>query len=346
MLGRSDYVIAWRGHHAGSVPPGEPVPDALRSVPGVHGAPAPDATAQAELFARWERAPASHVLDCGLDLGGEVLPYAIYVPRDYLEHPERPRPVLVLLPGGHGDRSRWFLTPLPTPSMIPGTGGLEIRRRVDAWSAAHPTAAPPLVVGLDRHEPRGGLGAFVVGALRRHLLEVWLPGQREATTAWGVASISSGCVTILRVLHGHPDAFDYSEFLSPYVHPRGFRLAELGHGPTRDAWLREAARLHREGRAHWHFSVGEADDHFPRVQALHRVLVDGGVFPRVSAPSREDCARGRHGRLTCVHASPGLRSVPRTGHSYLALLPTFPWSLNWLLAGLSGSQERRAQAPR
>jgi hypothetical protein len=301
---------------------------------------------QARTFARWASALDSHVLDCGLDLGSEVLPYTIYLPRDYLEHPERPRGVLFLLPGGHGDRSRWFLTPLPTPSMIPGTGGLEIRRRVDAWSAAHPTAVAPLVVGLDRHEPRGGLGPFLSELFRRHLTETWLPAQAPGRTAWGVASISSGCVTILRVLRAHPSAYDLAEFLSPYVHPRGFRVAELGHGESRDAWLREVAALHRAGRVRWHFSVGEADDHFPRVQALHEVLVRGGVFPRVREPTREDCTRSRHGSRYCVHAVPGLRSVPRTGHSYLALLPTFPWSLDMLLGGLSDAQARRtAETP-
>ncbi len=354
-LARTAYLEKWTPLFHGQLAPGEPLPERHRELPRASGEDPPTLDDQQRVLTWQSRPRVSHVMDCALPVPDEsradrilrTTSYAIYLPADYLDHPTRPRPILMLVSGGNGNRTRWFLTPSSTTGMIPGTGGLEVRARVDAWAAAHPRDAPPIVVGLDGSSEQfpNGMWAFIGRELPEHLLATYLPGHPRGAIALGVESISSGAVEVAHALRADPGAFNTVGFLSPYVHPNGLNLdSAFGAATARRQLFQEFARRHAEGVFAMRFSIGLLDDHFPRTWAWYRMLCDAGLFARVESPTLDRCsASARHQNAdTCWSVWPGFYGVPHECHNYRALLPTFGPQFEWELETLTAIQRRLA----
>lgn len=354
-LARTAYLEKWAPLFHGRLAPGEPVPERHRELPRASGEDPPSLDDQQRILT-WQSQPrVSHVMDCALPVPDEsradrvlrTTSYSIYLPADYLDHPRRARPILMLVSGGNGNRTRWFLTPSSTTGMIPGTGGLEVRSRVDAWAAAHPGEAPPIVVGLDGSSEQfpNGMWAFIGRELPEHLLATYLPGHARASIAIGIESISSGAVEVVHALRADPAAFNTVGFLSPYVHPNGVNLSSaFGSATARRQLFLEFARRHREGVFAMRFSIGLLDDHYPRTWAWYQLLCDAGLFARAEHPTLDRCSpAARHQNAdTCWSVWPGFYGVPHECHNYRALLPTFGPQFEWELETLTAIQRRLA----
>jgi hypothetical protein len=350
QLAQSVYLAKWMQNFHGTFAEGEPVPHTDRFLPGQRRGH--DDTPTREDHARldrWESPYVSHVMDCSVPvlLAGRTdgtfrsTPYAIYLPADYLETPTRPRPVLVLVSGGNGDRTRWFLTPIREDGEVPATGGLRVRGRADDWARRHPGLATPIVIGLDGDGDQfhNGLGVFVGRELIEHVIATYLPHQTRATTPYGVESISSGAVGVVQHLRYHSGAFNTLGFLSPYVHPNGIDPAfSLGTGRDKDDLYRSLVARHRRGLFALRISVGAVDDHYSRVVGWYREFVRYGLFPAMGEATYERCdpPEGPHPESRCVGVWPGLYRYPRVGHHYKALLPSFPVQFEWELDTLTG----------
>jgi hypothetical protein len=353
VLARTDYLVKWAPLFHGTLGPGDPAPRVRRVVPSATGANPPTAEDQQRLVA-WQTAPrTSHVMDCTLPVADasrddhplRTTTYAVYLPADYLDHPTRPRPVLMLVSGGNGNRTRWFLTPTSDRGTIPGTGGLVVRNRVDAWSAAHPDAAPPIVIGLDGSSSQfpNGMSTFIARELPEHVLATYLPGHARGEIAFGVESISSGAVEVARALRVDAHAFNTVGFLCPYTHPNGVHLpSTFGPAAHRDAMFRSLGEQHRAGTFAMRFSVGDMDDHYPRTWALYRRLADAGLFPQPGAATLERCTHAdwRPSPGHCWQVWPGFHLLPGEFHNYHALLPSFGPQFEWELEALAAIQSR------
>ncbi len=357
-LARTQYLSKWKPLFHGELAPGEPFPDINRELPRATGELAPDQDDHQKLLAWQSRPYVSHVMDCALPVADEsredrilrTTSYAIYLPADYFEHPTRARPVLLLVSGGNGNRTRWFLTPSSSEGIIPGTGGLEVRSRVDTWASAHPDDPAPIVVGLDGSSEQfpNGMWAFIGRELPEHLLATYLPGHERATIALGVESISSGAVEVAHALRENPEAFNTVGFLSPYVHPHGLSISSaFGSATARAALFRTFAERHNQGVFAMRFSIGMLDDHYPRTWEWYRLLVAAGLFPREDHPTRDHCREGTRepDADSCWTVYPGFHIVPHQCHNYRALLPTFGPQFEWELETLTAIQ-RRLDDPR
>ncbi len=358
-LARTEYLLKWVPLFHGHLAPGEPLARVDRGLPRASGEEPPDEEDQRRLL-DWQGSPrVSHVMDCALpvaDLSRKDHPlrtasYAIYLPADYLDHPARARPVLMLVSGGNGNRTRWFLTPTSDRGVVPGTGGLAVRRRVDEWIAAHPEAPPPIVIGLDGSSSQfpNGMAAYIARELPEHVLATYLPGHARAEIAFGVESISSGAVEVARALRADAGAFNTTGFLCPYVHPNGLSVdATFGPRSARDALFQTLAQRRREGTFAMRFSIGAKDDHYPRTWAWYRLLVSAGLFPRPGDAAYERCDEGtrRPGPERCWSTWEGFFLLPHEFHNYRALLPSFGPQFEWELEALADIQRRLGPSPR
>lgn len=358
-LAATSYLVRWVPQFRGRLPPGDAVPDVGRFLPGQRaGADDPPTLDDQQRLLTWQSEPrVSHVMDCVLRVPipgagrDRSTTYAIYLPADYLDHPTRPRPIILLVSGGNGNRTRWFLTPARSDGETPGTGGLEVRRRVDAWAAAHPGAAVPIVVGLDGTSDQfpNGMWAFLEHELPDHLVATYLPEHPRARIPLGVECISSGCAELSLALRVNPYAFHAVGLLSPYVHPSGIDLGTtFGTGPQRAALFRTLAARHREGSFEMRFSVGNLDDHLPRARQWFEMLKSYGLFPSVESPAYSNCQmrRARPHSSHCTATWPGFWLYPNVAHHYRALIPAFPPALDWQLETLTAMVDRLQHGPR
>ncbi len=358
-LAATSYLVRWVPQFRGRLPPGDAVPDVARYLPGQRAVfdDAPTLEDQQRILT-WQAEPrVSHVMDCVLRVpipGADrerSTTYTIYLPADYLDHPTRARPIVLLVSGGNGNRTRWFLTPARSDGETPGTGGLEVRRRVDEWARANPGAAVPIVVGLDGTSDQfpNGMWAFLEHELPDHLLATYLPNHPRHRIPLGVECISSGCAELSLAMRVNPSAFHAVGLLSPYVHPSGIDLGTtFGTGPQRAALFRTLVARHREGVFEMRFSVGNLDDHLPRARQWYDMLQRYGLFPATETPTYSDChlRRARPHSSHCTATWPGFWLYPNVAHHYRALIPAFPPALDWQLQTLTGMLDRLQHGPR
>ena len=219
-LTRTPYLVDWyaQARVRQDGPPYGPRPILSVQMP-IRG-PVPASAAydreRRSLFAAWDGPERrSHIMDCtarvavmrnGRAGGHSRVPYTIYLPADYLDHPQRRRAVLLLASGGAGSRTRWFLPPLRSDGNKRATGGLDMQVRMDAWAAAHPEEPPPLVVSVDGSSEAfvNGMAAFIDHELPDHLLSAYLPHQTREQTPYGVEAVSSGAIVALGAIRANP----------------------------------------------------------------------------------------------------------------------------------------------
>lgn len=358
-LASTAYLVRWFPQFHGRLPPGDPVPAVDRFLPGQRAvyddAPTRDDN---DRMLVWQNVPrVSHVMDCVVRLPipgagrDRSVSYTVYLPADYLDRPARLRPVLVLVSGGNGNRTRWFLTPSRSDGETPGTGGLEMRRRVDAWARENPDAPAPIVVGLDGTSDQfpNGMATFLQRELPEHLVATYLPDHPRARVPFGVECISSGCAELMLALRADPSAYHAVGLLSPYVHPSGIDVnTSFGTGPERAAFFRALVDRHRAGVFELRFSVGNLDDHLPRAREFYDMLQRAGLYPRGASPTYSDCQmrRARPNSSHCTAAWPGFWLYPNVAHHYRALIPAFPPAVEWQLATLNEMVGRLQNGPR
>lgn len=359
----TSYLVEWF-QHAGaerSGPPGGPRPLSEVRLP-VHGPRAGSPgyrEARSELVSAWGTPQRqSHVMDCTVRVppeqhpegeGARRVPYTIYLPADYLEDPLRTRPILVLASGGGGDRTRWFLPPLETNGIEPGTGGLEMRARMDAWAALHPAQPTPLVIALDCSSGAytNGMLAFIDHELPDHLLATYLPHQTRAQTPYGIEAVSSGAVVTLRALRANPGLFASVGLSSLYCGGDGFDpRRDFGSTPERSALFAGLAERRARGLFDVRFSMGALDRYWDCTYRLFHDLSAAGVLPLDAGPPQAQCARTLWPPASpdaasppvayhCAGRWPAFESWPSTGHHYRALAAALPSALEWNLTALA-----------
>ena len=287
----------------------------------------------------------SHVLDCAFRFPwppgneeGEVsraIPYVIYLPADYLENPNRRRPLLVLFPGGRGNRTRWFLIPLDYRFGEKGSGGVKMRWRMDDWAARNPGAPTPLVVSINGP---GVYGAgndvnFVSDLLPNHILRTFLPHQDIETTPYGLETISSSGGIGVRALYAHPTRINVLG-LNCLACMRAGLIPDNHLGPPeeRAPVTQLLAERKREGVLDMRFSIGDADSYLGCNRNLYEELLAVGFWERRRDPEFIECSPtprrlGRKHR--CVRSWPGFYLYPRIGHTYRLLYATIDRALDW-----------------
>jgi hypothetical protein len=278
------------------------------------------------------RTPASHLVDCYFDVDARACPscpdrhltrtrYAAYLPEALFRTPEKVRAVLMLVPGGRGGRSRWFLSPVPGKSMFDGgSGGLRTKQRLDAHYAAHPDAAPSIVVALESSGAElNGTVEHLTADVPSHIAATYLPGTPRADIAFGLEGTSSGARALLDAVWARPDAFATLGLTSMACgrldprNPHGVGASAL------EAWAGKLATRHRAGQFFARFAIGARDPLLPCSRALHGLFADAGVLRR----------------------DEGWHALPGVAHNYGALDQSWGSQLAWHLAALDAAVHAR-----
>lgn len=290
----SSYTHAWHRypHPADLLGPEDPIPlRAGRALP-----PEGSAAAKEQSNAirnAWLKSPRSHVIDCSVPIQGHRCPgcplepvahtyYVAYLPRALFVAPETIRSALFLVPGGNGGRSRPFMRPIPNRSVMDkGSGGLDTKRRADAFYEANPGASQAIIVALETsglETPRGSV-EHIARTMPRHIEATFLPHLGEGDLIVGAEGVSSGAREILRAAFHDPSSFHtigLSCMACGGVHPKTSRLA----GPSElRAFADALAVRRREGLFDVRFAIGSRDRQLPCNKAFHDLFVERGVFP-------------------------------------------------------------------
>lgn len=351
-LADSAYLRDWveAGGLSRVRPAGDPVPSPALSLPTRgpdRGEPGYAGAEQALVRALREEPQRSHMLDCTLsvpsmgerDVTGAV-PYTVYLPEDYLANPTRRRAVLLLAPGGRGDRTRWWLTPAPGSRFTRGTGGLSLRTRLDAWARAHEGSATPLVVTVDGPTGRwvDGPAAFLGRHLPAHLVATFLPHQREEETPLGVQAISLGAAWVARVLFENPARYASVGLSGTYCDVTGMLPErDFGTAQSRARFYGRLAERVRAGSLAVRMDIGRRDRLYDCNKRWYFDLQSAGVFPAQREPVYERCERPGEPPDSghCVARWPGFTALPGLGHHYAAVVPVFEEDLAWQLDRLA-----------
>jgi len=313
----------------------------------------------AELKRTWLAEPQSRVLDCEVRVEPRTCErcehstrqsfrYGLYLPRRYFEHPEAVKTVLLLVPGGKGGRTRWFLE--PTPYKVNKkrlSQGLSLQSRLDTYLADNPEMDPPLVITMD--DPGQGYTNGIYEYLRTdlvsHVLQVYLPSKDRADIAFGVDAISSGSRNAAVAFIQDPYAFDTFGWMCTHCHLTGFapeRYFGWPHSPGDKALAVWADRA-RRGELHMKMSIGKRDRFIGCNREVHELLLDAGVIARTHEPYHTRCPEGidpshrlsREEAQQCITIKPGLTEYPGIGHSYELMPAAFGEHLNWHIARLT-----------
>ncbi len=286
------YTMAW---HRYARPPDLLGPDDPRPLKAGRILPR-EGSAQAKeqagaLRRAWLDAPRSHVLDCSLPILGHPCPgcplepvanvaYVAYLPRALFVAPEAVRSALFLVPGGNGGRARPFTRPIPNRSVYDrGSGGLDTKRRADAFYAAHPAASQAIIVALETSgfEAPGGPLNHLARTMPNHVASTFLPHLDEGDLLVGAEGVSSGSREIIRAAFQAPTAFHtvgLSCMACGGVHPKTRRLA----GPEElRAFADTLADRRRAGLFDVRFAIGSRDGQLPCNKAFFELFLERGV---------------------------------------------------------------------
>lgn len=342
-LARSDYLDDWvrAGGIERGIPEGDPVPSPSLSLPswGPRPRDAGFSSARAAIV-RSLGDGRSHVMDCTFSTRAKDPPhalgavtYAVYLPADYLRNPRRTRGVLVLVPGGRGDRTRWFLTAKPGSLFERGTGGLSLRSRLDRYASEHPSAPSPIVVTTDGPTGRwiDGRVEFIGRDLPAHIARTYLPHTPEREIPFGVQAISLGAAFTMRAVFADPTRFRSVGLMGTFCDAKGL-LPERDFAPDAARFYERLAQLVARGALSMRMDIGRRDTLYECNKRWYFALQRAGVFERREEPEYERCqGRARPSSATCWARWPGFTTIPRLGHHYAAVVPVFEEDLRWQL---------------
>lgn len=343
-LARSPYLLDWvdAGGLDRERPEGDPAPSPALSLPSWGPRQGDPAFASArEGVLRALSPDRSHVMDCTALVRDRDPPHALgaiaytaYLPRDYLRSPRRTRGVLLMVPGGRGDRTRWFLTAAAGSVFERGTGGLSLRAQLDRWADAHRTAAMPVVVTVD-----GPTGAWIDGReawigrdLPAVIAQTYLPHIAERSLRVGVQAISIGAAVTMRAAHQWPERFDAIALMGMFCDARGLS-PERDFGADRARFYQRLASRIAEGSLAMRMSIGRRDALYECNKRWYFELQRAGLFAAQREPAYERCAPEAPESTAARWARwPGFTVIPRLGHHYAAVVPIFEEDLAWQLA--------------
>lgn len=347
-LARSEYALGWEQwikeerRSRSFVPEGSPMP-----VRRAYGIPDPGTDAArakaAALREEWKAAPRSHVVDCRVDFeaGDPKDPkatrtwYTAYLPAALITDPSKVRSILLLVPGGNGGRTRYFLTPIPRKTIYHKmSGGLETKRITDEWLAAHPGAGAPIIAATNGPAllHTNGPIQFFTQDMPGHLATTYL-GRPLSETALGVEGISSGSRELMATFRERPAAFNTlgltcmhcrrNDGIDPDKH--------LGSEVERWAWLETVAQRARDGRLFIRFSVGNRDNQWPCNKEFHDLFVEAGALRKVK-PRYDRCVPDKEvGTAWCDTHWDGFYLVEGAAHHYGLLIQSWQPQLEWHL---------------
>ena len=326
-LAPTPYSRAWLRYPkpADWVRPSDPTPLYDSRVPPKPGSIAAKETAAA-LEKAWLQRPESHVLDCSFRLYPRKCPhcvkqdntlvrYIVYLPAKTFTEPSRVKSVLLIVPGGHGGRSRAFLRPINGLTVWDkGSGGLDAKSLADAFYAASPDGDQSLVVSLETSGIQHGSGAveYLTYDIEQHLRTTFLP-QNEPLRI-GVDGVSSGAREIIRAAFAKPESFrtiGLHCMACGGIHPER-RL--LGTRTELLAFAKTLAQSRAQGRFDLRMSIGSRDNQLPCNQAYWALFREAGLV----TDSDSDL----------------FRIVPGALHDFLFLAQAFPTHLQWHLEKL------------
>lgn len=304
---------------------------------------------QEQLKQLWEADPKSHVVDCSFQIprrscqgcrgrGTTTGFYVAYVPKALLESPEKVRSVLLLIPGGNGLRTRYFLTPIPNKTIFDKmSGGLETKKVVD--EALTPEISPPIVVSLDAAGwmTVNGPTEYITHDVPQHIVETFLPGVPFEEIALGAEGISSGGRAIMEALRWKPNVFNSVGLTA--MHCRNFGGIDpkkhLGPELAKHVWLGHLAKRARAGLLHIRFSVGNEDAQWGCNKEFHTLFVESQVLPS-SQPQFGTCRKGRTPSPdVCDTAWDGFYLYDGIPHHYGIFLPSYRDQIRWHLQSLT-----------
>jgi hypothetical protein len=336
----SAYTFAWHRYRrpADLLGPEDPLPlRAGRALPREGSAAAKEQSGA--LRRAWIDNPRSHVIDCALPIKGhrclgcpiETVAhtyYAAYLPRALFVAPETVRSALFLVPGGNGGRSRPFTRPIPDRSVYDrGSGGLDTKRRADAFYEAHPGASQAIIVALETSgfEAPSGPIEHLSRTMPGHIAATFLPHLGEGDLVVGAEGVSSGAREILRAAFHDPRAFHtvgLSCMACGGVHPKTSRLA----GPSElRAFADTLAARRREGSFDVRFAIGSRDGQLPCNKAYRDLFLERGVLSSADADA--------------------FFVVEGEKHDFNFLRRAYPSQLDWHLAALARIARQTKASP-
>jgi hypothetical protein len=287
----------------------------------------------------WRMSSQAHLLDCSFRRGPQRLPYTILFPSDFFASPARPRPVLYLLPGGRGNRTRWFLPELPAPHRVRWTGGLSVAERVEAWIRRHPGSPGPIVVAPENGGELRTMAAaveFLHRELPQHIHDTYLPGLAPGSYPQGTVAVSSGATEALRALAHDPKLYDALALLSLHCGGRNGLDPDAHFGGAKGSRKFMAALAERaeSGELDLSIATGGRDEYMPCVRRLQRRMEKRGVWGR--GPVDNACLRDNR----CRRSGPAFFLYGSYGHGYGAVAASFADELDWILDALDAKVSR------
>lgn len=357
QLARTEYAEGWEGWFIEDrfLTDGAPRPAPRRAAPKPPEV-GPVRSAAQRLQEEWTKDPKSHVIDCSFTYTKRQCPtcpgrgatqsnYAAYLPEELFTDPGRVTGLLLLVPGGNGGRTRYFLTPIPGKSIhAKKSGGLEVKRHVDEWASKHPKATPPIVIAMDSAGflSVNGHVEYMTHDLPEHVARVFL-GRRRDTLTVGADGISSGSRAIMAALRDRPGTLRTVGLHC--MHCRRFNGIDpqrhFGKPAVRRTWLEGLEALHRAGKLDIKWSVGNRDNQWPCNKEFYDLFVEVGFYKK-DPPRWGPCEEGTsESTKTCTVHWDGFDLYNGQGHHYGLMLDSWKPHIAWHLARLANLKPRR-----
>lgn len=360
-LARTEYAEGWEAwfKDADFVPAGAPLP-AEPAAPMEPLTPAEAAELAARVEHDWLDSPRSHVVDCSFTYparecpgcsgrGASVANYVAYLPKALSTHPEKVDTIIMLVPGGRGGRTRYFLTPVPGSDIYrKKSGGLETKRRIEEYLAYKPDSTEPIVIALDSAGFLSVNGAeeYLARDLPLHIARTYLGRDSIEGLHIGAEGISSGARAMMDALFRYPDAFQTVGLTAMHCGGRnGIRLERLGTPAQREAWAETLRAEVEAGKIHFRFSVGNRDPGWMCNKAFYDFFAKHGVTPE-APPDWIDCPTARkNDPRACTVTWGQFHLVDGHGHNYGILLDSWVPQLWWHLDRLVRPAPQPAPGP-
>ncbi len=346
----TEYAVGWRkwSRRTGFRPKTGPVPNTGRHKRLPEGSQAAKKRAEA-LRKAWKENPRSHTVDCIIDLprrdcelcrgkGAKRNAYIAYLPKELITAPEKVRSILLLVPGGNGGRTRYFLTPIPNKTIWDSmSGGLEVQRHTDEFLANNPGTTPPIVVALNSGGwlSINGNVEFLTHDMPTHIAQTYLGTSDLGKIAVGADGISSGSRSMMRAYAHRPKAHNTVGLTCMHCGGRkgGFQFEDdfLVLNDTNkifDSWRQRA----KDDLLHFRFAIGNRDKYWSCNLDIHQRLVKENII-KPSDPLYENC-RGKEHPRNCDTTWEDFFLYDGQGHHYGLLLDSWVPSLQWHIASL------------
>ncbi len=359
QLARTEYAEGWEGwfREPDFVPEGAPLP----APPEAQKAMRPEAieALTQQINRTWTANPESHIADCTYVIparecpgcagrGSSSINYIVWLPPEASEDPGSVTSILLVVPGGNGGRTRYFLTPVPGTNIYKKkSGGLETKRRADDFREARPGEVAPIIVALDSGGflSANGSTEFLTYDIPMHIAKTYLGRDNLEGIKLGVEGISSGARVMMDALRAKPDAFDTFGVIAMHCGGRnGITVKDLGSTEEREAWLKVLKARVDAGELHFRFSVGNRDPGWRCHMEFYDMFVKAGIFPK-SEPVYECDASIKTPSLSKCTASfrEDMNLYDGHGHNYGIMLEAWAPHLFWHLALLSRGEGEAAR---